>query len=379
MPIFLHTADWQIGRQYPAFEPDNAVPMAAARLEAVHRLAQLAAAEGAQAVLVAGDVFDAQTVSDKTVRQLFQAMAGWAGPWVLLPGNHDAALAESVWSRAQRLGVVPPNVHLALKPEVLLLPEAGLALLPAPLTQRHTHNDLTIWFDTADTPPGLLRVGLAHGSITGILAEDIDSVNPIAPDRATRARLDYLALGDWHGARQIDARTWYSGTPEPDRFRNNEAGLALRVQIDGPGAAPVVTPIRVGQLRWQQWEAGLHQAGDVALLVERLQAMSPADVLDITLQGELDLAAHQRLDAALAEAEARLRSLRVDRHGLRLRPTDADLAALHADGYVGEVVAELRDDAEAGSDVAREALVQLTALLAELALETPAGGTHAAA
>lgn len=379
MPIFLHTADWQIGRQYPAFEPDNAVPMAAARLEAVHRLAQLAAAEGAQAVLVAGDVFDAQTVSDKTVRQLFQAMAGWAGPWVLLPGNHDAALAESVWSRAQRLGVVPPNVHLALKPEVLLLPEAGLALLPAPLTQRHTHNDLTIWFDTADTPPGLLRVGLAHGSITGILAEDIDSANPIAPDRATRARLDYLALGDWHGARQIDARTWYSGTPEPDRFRNNEAGLALRVQIDGPGAAPVVTPIRVGQLRWQQWEAGLHQAGDVALLVERLQAMSPADVLDITLQGELDLAAHQRLDAALAEAEARLRSLRVDRHGLRLRPTDADLAALHADGYVGEVVAELRDDAEAGSDVAREALVQLTALLAELAPETPAGGTHAAA
>lgn len=379
MPIFLHTADWQIGRQYPAFEPDNAVPMAAARLEAVHRLAQLAATEGAQAVLVAGDVFDAQTVSDKTVRQLFQAMAGWAGPWVLLPGNHDAALAESVWSRAQRLGVVPPNVHLALKPEVLLLPEAGLALLPAPLTQRHTHNDLTTWFDTVDTPPGLLRVGLAHGSITGILAEDIDSANPIAPDRATRARLDYLALGDWHGARQIDARTWYSGTPEPDRFRNNEAGLALRVQIDGPGERPVVTPLPVGQLRWQQWEAGLHQAGDVALLVERLQAMGPADVLDVTLQGELDLAAHQRLDAALAEAEARLRSLRVDRHGLRLRPTDADLAALHADGYVGEVVAELRDEAEAGSDIAREALVQLTALLAELAPETPAGGSHAAA
>lgn len=379
MPIFLHTADWQIGRQYPAFEPDNAVPMAAARLEAVHRLAQLAATEGAQAVLVAGDVFDAQTVSDKTVRQLFQAMAGWTGPWVLLPGNHDAALAESVWSRAQRLGVVPTNVHLALKPEVLLLPEAGLALLPAPLTQRHTHNDLTTWFDTADTPPGLLRVGLAHGSVTGILAEDIDSANPIAPDRATRARLDYLALGDWHGARQIDARTWYSGTPEPDRFRNNEAGLALRVQIDGPGASPVVTPLSVGQLRWQQWETGLHQAGDVDLLVERLQAMGPADVLDLALQGELDLATHQRLDAALAEAEARLRSLRVDRHGLRLRPTDADLAALHADGYVGEVVAELRDDAEAGSDIAREALVQLTALLAELAPETQAGDTHAAA
>lgn len=379
MPLFLHTADWQIGRQYPAFEPENAVPMAAARLEAVHRLARLAAREGAQAVLVAGDVFDAQTVSDKTVRQLFLAMAGWPGPWVLLPGNHDAALAESVWSRAQRLGVVPPNVHLALRAEVLLLPEAGLAVLPAPLTQRHTHHDLTAWFDHADTPSGLVRVGLAHGSVTGILAEDIDSANPIAPERAAHARLDYLALGDWHGARQIDARTWYSGTPEPDRFRNNDAGLALRVQIDGPGAVPVVTPIPVGQFRWQQWDNGLHQSGDVETLVERLQAMGPADVLDLTLHGELDLAAHQRLDAALEAAEARLRSLRVDRHGLRLRPTEADLAALQADGYVGEVVAELRDEALAGSDVAREALVQLTALLAELAPETQAGGTHAAA
>jgi len=159
MPIFLHTADWQIGRQYPAFEPDNAVPMAAARMEAVHHLARLAASEGAQAVLVAGDVFDAQTVSDKTVRQLFQALEGWPGPWVLLPGNHDAALAESVWSRAQRLGVVPPHVHLMLRPEVLLLPEAGLAVLPAPLTQRHTHHDLTAWFDAAETPPGCCASG----------------------------------------------------------------------------------------------------------------------------------------------------------------------------------------------------------------------------
>ena len=31
------------------------------------------------------------------------AMVGYAGPWVLIPGNHDAALAESVWTRAQRL------------------------------------------------------------------------------------------------------------------------------------------------------------------------------------------------------------------------------------------------------------------------------------
>ena len=127
--------------------------------------------------------------------------------------------------------------HLALTPQVLTLEAHGLAVLPAPLMQRHTHDDLSAWFDAADTPPGLLRVGLAHGSVQGILPEDIDSPNPIAADRAARARLDYLALGDWHGCKQVNARTWYSGTPEQERFKDNGAGQVLQGVIDAPGDA----------------------------------------------------------------------------------------------------------------------------------------------
>ena len=59
-------------------------------------------------------------------------------------------------------------------------------------------------------------------------------------DRAATARLDYLALGDWHGTRRIDARTWYSGTPEPDRFKANEPGNVLQVDIARAGAEPIV-------------------------------------------------------------------------------------------------------------------------------------------
>ena len=43
-------------------------------------------------------------------------MRGFAGPWVLLPGNHDAALAEGVWSRLERLGR-PANVIVAASAE----------------------------------------------------------------------------------------------------------------------------------------------------------------------------------------------------------------------------------------------------------------------
>ena len=63
MPRFLHTADWQIGRQYARFAPEDALALAEARLSAVERLADIAHQEAVDAVLVAGDVFDAPTVS----------------------------------------------------------------------------------------------------------------------------------------------------------------------------------------------------------------------------------------------------------------------------------------------------------------------------
>src|SRR5690606_34732335 len=149
MPRFLHTADWQIGRQYERFGPEDGPVLAEARLSTVERIARLASEQGVDAVLVAGDVFDAQTVSDRTIRRLFMAMQAYAGQWVMIPGNHDAALAESVWTRARRLDAIPANVHVLLVPQALILAEQGLAILPAPLTQRHTYSDLTDWFDHA--------------------------------------------------------------------------------------------------------------------------------------------------------------------------------------------------------------------------------------
>ena len=370
MPRFLHTADWQIGRQYGRFAPEDATVLAEARFDAVERIAALAAREQVDAVLVAGDVFDAQAVSDRTIRRLFNALQAYAGPWIMIPGNHDAALAESVWTRAHRLGAVPPGAHLLLEPGVRAYPEQGFAVLAAPLTQRQTHGDLTAWFDTAPTADGLVRIGLAHGSVQGILAEDIDSPNPIAADRAQRARLDYLALGDWHGFKQIDAHTVYSGTPEAERFRDNGSGRVVQVDIPRAGEPPEVTPLEIGRYRWLAWDETLTVASDLDLLLGRLAGLPADTVLDLSLRGALDLAAARRLDQALSVVQGRCRSVQVHRSQLRLEPTDEDLAALRADGSVGDVVAQLRQQqaaADDAADTARDALVILAGLLDEAA------------
>lgn len=356
MISFLHTADWQIGRVFAQFEPDDAAALFEARFKAVERLAALATERNVDAVLVAGDVFDAQTIADKTVRRLFNALQGFAGPWLLLPGNHDAALSESIWTRAHRLGAVPANVTCCLAPRPHSV--AGkFTVLPAPLTQRHSYEDLTAWFDTAPSPEGQPRIGLAHGCVQGILADGIDSANPIAPERAQQARLDYLALGDWHGTRRIDGRTWYAGTPETDRFKANDSGQALLVTLGGVGAQPDVQPLHTGQFCWQQLEPVLAVASDMDALLAQLGALDAHDVLQLRPRGHCDLAGHRQLLAALDAARARTRALVWNGDALRLAPTQDDLDALQADGFVGEVLQALRAEqtqAQAGAGSAAD-------------------------
>ncbi|WP_432725250.1 metallophosphoesterase family protein [Variovorax sp. W6] len=375
MISLLHTADWQIGRVFSQFEPDDASALFEARFKVVERLAAIATERKVDAVLVAGDVFDLQTVSDKTIRRMFNAMQGFNGPWLLIPGNHDSALSESVWSRAQRLGAISTNIVCCLEPRPHTV--AGkFTLLPAPLTQRHTYGDLTEWFATAEPDEaGLPRIGLAHGSVQGILSEDIDSTNPIAAGRAAQARLDYLALGDWHGTRRIDERTWYAGTPETDRFKANDSGQALLVSIAGTGAVPVVEPIRTGQFDWQQWEPRLAVPSDIDELVQRLEQIGGRDVLQLRAQGTCDLASHNRLNAALDAARARARALVWEGEALRLEPTEDDIQALHADGFVGEALQALREQqGGAEAELARDALLTLARILgAQQGASSPAG------
>jgi len=372
---FLHTADWQIGRQYGQFEQEDAAVLAEARFETVARIAALATQKHVAAVLVAGDVFDTQAVSDRTIRRLFGAMQGYGGPWVMISGNHDAMLADSVWTRARQLDCIPANVHVAAQCGVVELPEAGMAVLAAPLTQRHTYDDVTQAFDTMETAPGLVRVGLAHGSVAGHLPDEVDAANPIAADRAARARLDYLALGDWHGSLSVDARTWYAGTPEQDRFRGNAPGYVLEVGLAAPGAVPEVTQLRVGRYQWSLWTEPLALESDAEALAHRLEEVPADAVLRLVLEGEITLAAWDGLQDAIGRAAARARALLCDSTGLSLEPQAADLAALQAGGYVADVAAQLQamQHDEAQADVAREALRQLLRLQRETGAGLGAG------
>ncbi len=352
----LHTADWQIGKRFANVPGDAGAALRLQRLETVAAIARLARERRVDAVLVAGDVFDDNAVSDETLRRTMHALAAFDGPWVLLPGNHDAALAESAWTRLRRLAIVPDNVRLADAPGEISLCDGRLAVLPAPLQRRHDSRDLTAWFDAHPTPPGVLRVGLAHGAVSNRLPGEAEAMNPIADDRAASARLDYLALGDWHGTLEIADRTWYAGTPEPDRFRANDPGNVLLVRLESPGEPPRVEKLRVGRFRWRQEAFEIVDEDSLAVLDGRLRRLeAPADtLLRLTLEGAVSLALREALDELLADWRARLHFLDVADHGLLARPTAEDIEELAATGFVRHAVETLQALEADGSGEERE-------------------------
>jgi hypothetical protein len=310
----------------------------------VQRIAQEAAARNVEAVLVAGDVFENNLVGNETVHGVLHAMEGFKGDWVLIPGNHDPGVAESVWQRIQSLGT-PKNLHLALEPEPILVADSRLVILPAPLRRKHEFEDLTAVWDSIDTPASAARVGLAHGSVEGRLPQESEATNLINVNRENLARLDYLALGDWHGTQKVATRTWYSGTPEPDRFKDNDAGNVLLVTIAAPGSQLVVEPLHVARFTWTSIAAHLNGNEDLGALEAQFSSLGePFDqyIVSLVVAGTVDFATRELFDRLLSRWRGRFTSLGDDCLQLVAQPTDADLDRIDSGGFVRTAMENLR-------------------------------------
>lgn len=367
---FIHSADWQVGKVFKQFGAKEE-SLRQARLTAIERLGAHAKENGVYHILVAGDVYDSEAPNPHTLRAPIERMKTFPDvQWHLLPGNHDPHRPEGLWDRLAQLGL-PPNLHLHLAPTPVAL-EPHAFLLPAPLTRKAETEDLTAWMDSAATPAGALRIGLAHGCVTNFGNEG-ETTNPIDPGRPKSASLDYLALGDWHRTLQIGPAAWYAGTPEPDRTGSQERGTALLVEVAGAGVPASVTPLVTGTYRWLSCTEHLGSGVQLTDLEQRLRAEGdlPRLILRLRLEGALPIVAFAELQQRLVDLEAALFHLDVDQSALVTRPTEADLEAIDFDGVLRRCADRLRslgNDPARGPEMrhrAEEALVELYLRIAD--------------
>ena len=363
---FIHTSDWQIGKVFRFLDDAAMGGLQLARLEAITRIGKIAVEHDVRHVLVAGDVYDHATPSLFTRTQVIERMrAHGSVQWHLLPGNHDPYQPNGLWDQLRRRGL-PDNVHVHTEPAVTIIEQGVAALLPAPLEHRRTLTDPTTWMEQAQTDDGLIRIGLAHGSVHGFDTNEEQRANPIEPTRPHLARLDYLALGDWHRELQVNERCWYSGTLETDSFHTHGTGTALLIEIDGPNEVPHITVLSTGQYLWESLSEHVESREDINLLDRKLRTLDGnpnRTLVNLRLAGALSLADMQHFEEKIVEgAAAALYHLLIDREQLYPEPTDDDLDSIDPGGIVRAAADKLRAAAWTGgseADLARAALHRL--------------------
>src|SRR5579883_1347815 len=199
-----------------------------ARLQSV---LDTAAAAGADALLLAGDIFDHNRVKLPLIDAVGRRLQDAGLPVIILPGNHDCLAVGSVYRRGG-LGEVP-NVDVLGITADELLPLAGLDLevwgRPHP-----DHVDMAPLRDPAPRGSARWRIAMAHGHwVSG--PQDLHRSWLIHQEELDALQADYLALGHWDLATKIgagDLPAYYSGSPDLSKTINliqlSNAGVEVR-------------------------------------------------------------------------------------------------------------------------------------------------------
>ncbi len=168
----------------------------------------------ADVVLLAGDTFDSNQLSVALIDRAGRLLADAGMPVVILPGNHDPALPDSVYVRGGFAQIPDLAILGVTHDEALLFPAYELEIWG------HAHRD---YFDMPPLPgprPRMTRWQVAVGH--GHYEPPETRANPLRPswvfgdEEIAATAADYLALGHWDRPMRVGdgaVPAYYSGSP----------------------------------------------------------------------------------------------------------------------------------------------------------------------
>lgn len=340
---FIHTADWQIGKPFNSIsDAYKRSLLQDSRIRNIEKMGAIITEYGVDFMIVAGDIFDAPHPTKSTVSAVCAAIAKLQIPVYMIPGNHDYAGPGSLWEQPFFKTIQPKNLFLLDKFEPIETPHA--ILFPCPLLRRHETNDLCAWLqtnETANKPHEKPKIGIAHGSVHGFMSvQDDDEYaitqhNLLGVDKLNLNLFDYIALGDWHGVKQLNEKTWYAGTHEQDRFNKNDQhqlGQILLVEIN-ENKQNNVQIIPTNEIHWHELSFHFQHENDIELFEQKINNLLPnranKDLLKLNLQGSLGLKDLTKLHLLVEQLEARL--IRIKLHNeVVISPTESEIWSLQS-------------------------------------------------
>lgn len=286
---FLHAADLHLGSAFAAFSPREAALRRERQFAALEVLFNRAIANGAQMILLAGDVFDTPAPGEAVTARFFSVLQTLSVPVVIAPGNHDYMVAGGAFDR----GDLPSHVYVFDRPQLSCIdfPALGTAVYGYAFVAEHCEApDLGT---PADLLPDRVSLLVAHGDLTSPLSP----YAPIGVGQLERSGFVYAALGHIHTPtppRQCgNTLAAYSGFFAGRGFDETGAGQALLVEIEG--AHVEVTVLESTADRFETVAVDCTGARSGAEMTVRVREMlsdgcyAPQTALRVRLVGEVGL------------------------------------------------------------------------------------------
>jgi exonuclease SbcD len=199
--LVLHTSDVHIG--------DDDASHAA-----LHAVVDTALEANADLVIIAGDLFDHDRVSQDAAERVIAELARLHQPTVIIPGNHDSIDDRSIYLRVD-LTDAGPHVVFVGDPAgaEVIFEELSLAIWARGIELHTPENRPLDGFRASDSR--FWRLAIAHGHYVPT-GERSDRSSLIREDEIAALECDYLALGHWHRFVDVSAgavTASYSGSP----------------------------------------------------------------------------------------------------------------------------------------------------------------------
>jgi DNA repair exonuclease SbcCD nuclease subunit len=168
---------------------------------------------GANAVVLAGDTFDCHRLPTALLDRAAQVIAAATLPVVLLPGNHDPAVADAVYHHAALAQVENLHVLGVTHDEAVLFSALDLEIWGRP---HRDYGDM-IPFERPRPRSTRWQIAVGHGHYVPVPDRTVQ-LRPswlIGDDELAATGADYIALGHWNRAAKVGAvAAYYSGSPE---------------------------------------------------------------------------------------------------------------------------------------------------------------------
>lgn len=261
MTKIVHAADLHVDSPMVGVERYPGVPvdrLRSATRDAFRNLVSFTIEEGAELLVLAGDLFD-DNWRDYATGLYFLNELGrlreTGAKVVLIRGNHDAQ------SHVTKHLQLPAHVKelSTKKPETVVFQELGIAVHGQGYAQRETTQDLSAKYPSPIS--GLFNVGLLHTSLDG--REGHASYAPASARALAAKGYDYWALGHVHAREIVSREPWivFPGNLQGRSVRETGAKGATRIMVQD-GRVTDVTHVPLDVVRWNVLQVDATQAAD---------------------------------------------------------------------------------------------------------------------